>query len=705
VTVEPYYQDESVTLYHGDCLESMASMDSASFDLIFTSPPYNLGVGGHFPKPNGRRGLWDGGALRDGYADHRSANQRGRRKVTYEVLDIENVGEPHEGRLICVGLGDRAYVPNGPGWQDCLDRLANPDIGKIVFTKHDHRYLLLAGYEVNGPIVDAQAMAWVVDERTDLDLATLSQLYVPHTVKRSRIKSKAGVIVFECDNGEWLPLEDAPIDEVCAYNVQDLKSTEALALELKRIIRFEGLADYYEHDVLPFTEVLVKAEVRGLPIDLPQTVTLRERLEEEADYYEYRLRAEGGLPEEFNLNSATQLSAYLYNRTYTFERRVEVSKEERGALKARLASGETVELAGMTLEKVGTKYATGSASLPGLGLSTETETDRGQKSTSAKVLRVEQEHPWVDLLLERAKRVTVAGYLAGFEKRTVAGRVYGRFNQTGTKTGRLSSSSPNLQNVPARGDLGRACRELFRPEPGTGFLHGDYGQLEPRLMAHFSCDPALVSIFDEKDDIYLRTAVMLWGDTLPEGARNVCKVLVLALGYGSGAETLHRQLAEAGFRFPLHEVETMLARLKGVYARLFEWKEDVIATAANEGYVETLAGHRRRFSKRHERHRGESWRQQAADERQAVNAVIQGSAADIVGRTMMAVDREYGEELRLLAQVHDELLLEYDVNPELDPICYVYRLQWLAESGHGFKLRVPLEFIPKVVPTWAEGKD
>lgn len=584
-----------------------------------------------------------------------------------------------------------------------LAELADESIAKVVFTKHDHRWLIRYGIPVNGPIIDVQVMAWVVNERTDLDLATVSELYAPGTVKRSRIKMRAGVLSFECDDGSWVPLIDAPLDELCAYNVGDLESTQGAYLELKRRIYFDGLANYYETDALPLARVLVGMETRGVPIDLPQTQELRERLEDEAYAYEHRLRIDAGMPDEFNLGSAKQLSEWLYQAEVQTPGRIEITKDQRAELKRRLEDHWVVDFDGLVIDKVGTKYASGKRTWPGLNLNTTTETDAGQKSTSAKTLRVEQDHPLVDTLLERSSRKTIAGYLKGFETHTVDGRVYGRFNQTGTKTGRLSSSSPNLQNVPARGDMGRACRSLFRPEPGRVFVHGDYGQLEPRLMAHWSGDPVLREVYDEGKDIYLETAQRIFRCSLEDAQqyRNPMKVYVLALGYGSGAETLKRQLAEYGHRVPLHEVEATLYDLKRVYSVFFEWKEDVISDAANEGYVETLAGHRRRFGGLTKRQEFKSWRAQSGDERQAVNAVIQGSAADIVARTMLAVDAF--PMVDLLVQVHDELLMEADdgtVTPEV-----LGAIQRAAEVGHGFKLLVPLEFVPRVVPTWAEGKD
>jgi DNA polymerase-1 len=176
---------------------------------------------------------------------------------------------------------------------------------------------------------------------------------------------------------------------------------------------------------------------------------------------------------------------------------------------------------------------------------------------------------------------------------------------------------------------------------------------------------------------------------------------VLALGYGAGPGKLRETLALDGFFLPLHEVEDTFDKLQRVYRVLFSWKEDVIRDAKLVGYVDTLSGHRRRI------HFGQatSWRELKAgrEGRQAANAKVQGSAADIVARTMVNLDNEFSPRVRLLVQVHDELVMEARhgvVTPE-----DLARIEHIATQGHGFDLSVPLEFKPRIVRSWAEGKD
>jgi DNA polymerase I-like protein with 3'-5' exonuclease and polymerase domains len=641
--------------------------------------------------------------------------------VKYGVLDIENVGEPWEGKLICLGWRDRAYLPfevehNRDGVRD---ELADESIAKVVFTKHDHRYLRLAGYDVRGPIVDVQAMAWAVDENTDLDLATCSRLYGDGEVKDPRITQRGGVPVFKRDDGTVEPLENALHDEamlaeVQAYNEQDLVSTEATYHGLLRRLHFEGegLADYWERYVLPFSAVLLDMECRGIPVDVEAARSLRLRLEGEIAELERALHDTAKLPDDFNLASSAQLGLFLFSRRFDHKRRLPITKGQRATLLGREVKGvepEPIDLPpDFTVTNVGTQYVTGVQSLVGKGFKVHARTDKGKPSTDAKTLKVHfGDDEWVADYLALAKRRTIVNtFLTNIEELAHNGRLYGQFVQTGTATGRLSSRNPNLQNQPSRGELGAAVRSLFRPTPGNVFIHGDYSQLEPRIMAHFSGDPVLTDIFLNGDDVYLRTAEEVFGECglrKDDPRRSMMKVYVLALGYGAWPKTLRQQLAVEGYYLPLHEVEETFERLRAVYSVLFDWREHVIDDARTVGYVDTLSGHRRRirFGK------AQSWRDAAAgrEGRQAANARVQGSAADIVQGAMEAIEREFCGDPRILVQVHDELLMEARHGVERRHPDLLGRIEQIATTGHGFDLSIPLVFEPRFVRTWKEGKD
>jgi DNA polymerase-1 len=280
-------------------------------------------------------------------------------------------------------------------------------------------------------------------------------------------------------------------------------------------------------------------------------------------------------------------------------------------------------------------------------------------------------------------------------------RLYGRFNQTGTKTGRLSSSEPNLQNIPAHGDLGDAIRGLFKGQ----LVVGDYSQLEPRLMAHFSYDPVLLDVYTTGKDIYLVTAEHIFGGTYDKDSRErgISKTLVLAMGYGAGPAKVAQILTVNGFPTDVVVAKDYLRELQQLYSVFFAWRDEVIRRVKVKGYVTTLGGRHRRLKAAFQDRR--NWKLVGYGERQAVNAIVQGSAGDIVRRVMVAQDCGEWDSLRLLAQVHDELVWEspalHSATPE-EQAGTLAGLQQLAEAGHGFKLHVPLVFEPMLCASWAD---
>ena len=297
-------------------------------------------------------------------------------------------------------------------------------------------------------------------------------------------------------------------------------------------------------------------------------------------------------------------------------------------------------------------------------------------------------------------------YLRKFPAIAYEGRVYGRFNQTGTVTGRLSSSEPNLQNIPAHGDLGPRVRQLFRAAPSTLLLVGDYSQLEPRLMAHFSQDPLMLDIYQNDRDFYITTAEGIWGETIKheDPRRGIAKTYCLAMGYGAGERKLQQILTINGYPLPMNEVSWQYAKLRELYGTFFEWREVVIRSAKRKGYVQTIGGQHRRLAAQF---KSTTWKARGYGERQAVNAIIQGSAGDIVRRAMMRFDQADWWTLNLLAQVHDELVWEFEAQryAHMKSEEVMRQLADTAERGHGFQLSVPLVFEPHIGATWYEAKE
>lgn len=638
-----------------------------------------------------------------------------------KVLDIEFDGEPWDGVLLAVGWGDTAYKPDEVP-ADVQRELADPSIGKITFTKADHRWLTLAGWDLKGPLYDVQVQCWAIDETTDLSLEHCVKLYLDEDMDK-RIKRVGKNLFFTCDDGAVVPLRDAPWDQLKAYNERDLGAAKRLFYRALKLLYAERVFDYWERECVPLGSVLVGMETRGMPVDVDAAATLCERLESEMKQYDYDLHHMASLPDSFNLSSDKQMREYLFTGEVRIPDKFAVSKEQIAYYKA----GFDIDWLGIpdqnkfTLEKIGRIYASGYYSVKGRRLRVHKHTEKGAASTDSKTLLVHfGDDPWIAKLLELRKRETVVTtFLRPIPERAVPScldcaynpglcdthkayqnghRLYGMFNQTGTKTGRLSSSKPNLQNQPARGDLGYAVRSLFVAPEGKIFVHGDYSMLEPRLQAHWSQDPQLLRIFREDRDIYLETAKMIFGRefTKEDRERALMKTYILAMGYGAQAPKLREVLAEAGFPTPLAEVEATLIELMNVYSTFFKWKEDTIEEANRTRYVLTLAGHKRHLGRDTN---AKGWRDIGTGSRQAVNSIIQGSAADVVNRTMVGTQQL---PMALLVQVHDEMLWEaipWQVNARV-----LKNLQRIAEVEHRFKLSVPLKFEPKVVTTWAEGK-
>lgn len=652
-------------------------------------------------------------------------------KPEYLVLDIETVGEPWDGELTCLGLMWPTVRPYDKevhwltfqcGEDIPLQHrqfLADSTIPKVTHTKYDARWLRLHGVDVRGPFHDTQVMAWVLNENQDLSLDALALRYLGLEMDK-RISKRANQVWFRCDDGTQVPLAEAPRDQLYAYNLRDLEGERDLYLDLRERMDETAWADYWEREQIPLTEVLVDMECAGLPVDLQANAKLRDELEVELASLGQDLHEKAGLPGSFNLASGDQLAAYLFGKRLELKDRLPINAEERTWLKLQqnLLKNPTKKQKetavswtppeGFHVEHIGSSYVSGSWWLPGRDLPPTPRSEKKPRpSTSTPNLMVYcGGDEWVQELIRWRKRDKVlTTYLRVFPEKAHEGRIYARFNQTGTKTGRLSSAGPNLQNQPAHGELGPRVRALF-----TGnLIIGDYSQLEPRLMAHFSQDPNLLDIYRSGKDLYIEMAHAVLGEWVEKGdpRRQMMKTYVLGLGYGAMEKTLQRTLALNGFWMELEEVKFHLGNLREWLGVFFDWREGVIRHVHQKGYVRTLSGRHRRlraaFKDRH------NWRMVGYGERQAVNAIIQGSAGDIVNRAMVAWAKSpLTEFTRLLLQVHDEL--GWDYLPEevgvgayqLPPDDLLDELRDIGENQHGFDLSVPMVFEPSFCNSWAE---
>ncbi len=336
-----------------------------------------------------------------------------------------------------------------------------------------------------------------------------------------------------------------------------------------------------------------------------------------------------------------------------------------------------------------------------LGLPRSGKTRGGQARTDQEALeKLQGKHPIIESLLAYRKLEKMRStYLEPLPRLMDAdGRIRTTFNQTSTATGRLSSSNPNLQNIPIRGELGRRMRTCFTAAPGMRLISADYSQIELRVLAHLSQEPTLLEAFRQGQDIHARTAGLLYNkdpaSVTPDERRNA-KTINFGLIYGMGPQSLAKSLnisTQKAKDFIEHYF-TQMTRLKDFY-------ESAEHLAKEQGYVTTMAGRRRLLPELHSDNN--QLRSQAR--RQAINTVVQGSAADIIKLAMLGVHADEvlrGLNARLLLQVHDELLLEAPADQADAAACRVAALMAEVRPG-GVTLDVPLLAEYGVGRNWGE---
>lgn len=366
--------------------------------------------------------------------------------------------------------------------------------------------------------------------------------------------------------------------------------------------------------------------------------------------------------------------------------------------------GQLDQLTAHVYELAGTQFNIRSAQqlgdvlFNGLGLPAPRKTKGGQASTSQQTLeKLAGQHPVVDSILQYRKLEKMRSTYLDPLPRLVdpQGRIHTTFNQKATATGRLSSSNPNLQNIPVRGPLGKRMRSCFIAGPGRLLVSADYSQVELRVLAHVSQDPALLEAFRNGEDIHARTAALVYDlppDQVSPDQRRNAKTINFGLIYGMGAQKLAQEL-----KISAAQAKDFIARYFERLQGLKEFYEGVEASARKHGFVTTLGGRRRLLPDIN----SASGQAAALARRQAINTVIQGSAADIIKLAMLAVARdERLRELdaRLLLQVHDELLLEVPADAAEEAGALVARLmQDVCPAGK--ELSVPL------LVDWGTGHD
>jgi len=449
-----------------------------------------------------------------------------------------------------------------------------------------------------------------------------------------------------------ITMDKVPIRRAAPYAAADADATLRLVPLQKPELEKVNATHLFDDVEMPLVPVIVAMERAGILLDSGTLNEMADDLNRRLTVLEAEINA--FLEEPININSTQQLSLALFDQL----------------------------------------------GLPTNGIS---KTKSGHYSTAASVLQqLEGAHPIVQLILDHRELSKLLGTYVEALPRLVnprTGRIHTSFNQTGAVTGRISSSNPNLQNIPMRTELGRQVRRAFVAEPGWQLVAADYSQVELRVLAHLCQDPALIDAFRQDMDIHATTAAAVFGtdfDAVSPEQRSFAKRVNFGLLYGMSS---FRLAQETGM--PRVEADQFVReyfdRFPGVEKYLSETKRQ----AAERGYVETLMGRRRYFPSLQGEGAGRRMAmQKAAAEREAINMPVQGSAADIM---KVAMRRVYGALLegrlgaRLLLQVHDELVLEVP-DAELTQVVTLVK----QEMSGAYELVVPLKVDVKVGQNWYE---
>jgi DNA polymerase-1 len=486
---------------------------------------------------------------------------------------------------------------------DVLQRLApilkDPKISKCgQNVKYDLLALHRHGQTVRGAIFDTMIASYVLRADGQHDLDSLAQEYLDY--KMISYSELVGT------GKERVAIREIPVEKIADYSAQDADITLRLHDVLKHKLQDSRMLRLCEDVEFPLLSVLAEMEETGVALDTRFLSTMGKELELLLNNIVSDIHRMAG--EKFNINSTQQLSVVLFDK---------------------------------------------------LNLPVVRKTKTGFSTDVGVLETIRNEHPIVERLLEyrqlsKLKSTYVDALPKAINPRT--GRVHTSFNQTGTTTGRLSSSDPNLQNIPMHTELGREIRKAFAPGGKDRLImSADYSQIELRVMAHISQDEGLMEAFREGEDIHATTAAKVFGVKPSEVTREMrrrAKEVNFGIMYGIGPFGLSSRLDVSQA-----EAKETIARYFERFPKVNQYIFDTIAKARHDGYVSTLLGRRRYLPEINSRN--QTVRQNA--ERQAINMPIQGTAADMIKMAMIQILKGIHEsqlDSKMILQVHDELVFE-----------------------------------------------
>ncbi len=579
------------------------------------------------------------------------AKRRGVLSLDLETTSLDPMQADIVGFSIASTPGQAAYIPVGHQTEEkqlprelVLEKIlqvANDPAVRLIgqHFKYDMNVLAANGAQVQAPDFDTMLESYVLNpSATRHDMDSLARHYLNReTIKYEDI----------CGKGtKQICFSQLPLDQATAYAAEDADVTLQLhQLLWDKLKKTEGQKRVFEDIEMPLVPVLAKMEQTGVLIDKDELQRQSQELAGKMQQLEQKAWALAG--HEFNLNSTNQIKQVLFEE---------------------------------------------------MGLPVLRKTPKGQPSTAEDVLEeLAREYDLPRLILQyRSLAKLKSTYLDKLPKQInpKTGRVHTQYHQANTSTGRLSSSNPNLQNIPIRTPEGNRIRKAFIASPGNKIAAADYSQIELRIMAHLSGDENLLDAFAKGQDVHARTASEVFGvpiDEVTPQQRRTAKAINFGLMYGMSAFGLAKQLG-----ISREEAQAYMDTYFAKYPKVFEFIESLRKKARQQGYLDTIFGRRIYFPDINSRNK----RVAAAAERAAINAPLQGSAADIIKRAMIGVDKALSEahsDVKTIMQVHDELVFEV---PE-DKVDAVSRII-TGEMEKAAQLQVPLKVDLDVGDNWQE---
>lgn len=539
-------------------------------------------------------------------------------------------------------LGAPSQLPQNKVFKKIQKILSNPKIKKAGQNlKYDYIVFKREGIELKGIEFDSMLLSYLCEPnwgKHNLNRLALTYLHV-QPIPYSELVGKG--------KGE-ITMNKVDIAQAAPYACQDADLALQLSMNLWKKVQEKNLAAIYRNLELPLITVLADMEMWGIKINSQILSDISSELNENMDRLKRKIYEHSG--EEFNLNSPQQLAHILFE-------------------KLKLPSSK------------------------------KTQKTRSFSTRLSVLQDLSRNYPIAQFTLEYRQLTKLKSTYADALPLLInpeTGRIHTSYNQTVAATGRLSSSDPNLQNIPIRGEWGPRFRRAFIPEPENLFLSADYSQIELRVLAHMAEDPGLIDTFLHDRDIHQETASRVFGNEtslFDDEPRRRAKIINFSIIYGTSAFSLARELGTS-----TAEAQTFINRYFEKYPEVFQFLEQSVHVAEEKGYSETLFGRQRQVPELRQKNKI-AWQ---AGRRIALNTPIQGTAADLMKMAMINIWREIKKQklkTKMILQVHDELVFEV---PKREYELMEKLVQDKMENV--FPLKVPLKVHIGWGVNWAEAK-